>query len=270
MQTHGDYITDRYVPQMVRTVCRELGIECHAYSDDWVIELSRGNDTWRIVGYTFDINSAGAAAVANDKVAAHQLMAAHGVDTVEHCLYRVGASAATDIPSWQKIVVKPLTGTGGHGVRVFANKQAACDYMKQSGIDGWAISPYVAIVREVRIILLDRELLLSYEKIPVNHQNDELTLFNLGKGAVPVPFAPDSPLLLRSQEAQLAVGLRLAAVDCVMLASGEWRVLEVNAGIMMEQYARASSEFSQQAIGVYRRIIEVMTRKNSSKNPHKT
>jgi glutathione synthase/RimK-type ligase-like ATP-grasp enzyme len=77
-------------------------------------------------------------------------------------------------------------------------------------------------------------------------------LHNLAAGAVPEPLpieADHEPTRL-ALAATAALGLRFAAVDVVRVG-GRWRVLEVNAGVMLERYAR----LAQGGEGQARRIV---------------
>jgi glutathione synthase/RimK-type ligase-like ATP-grasp enzyme len=254
----GLYITDRYLPRIIRELCAQKKISVRTFSDDWVIELSSGEQSRRIAGYTFDINSAAAAAIANDKVAAYQLMVGYGISAVEHRLFRPGSNVPFIAPTWQPLVVKPLSGTGGNDVYCADDWRLALERMSVAKTNEWAISPYVEIVREVRNIILDGEILLSYEKIIIDKSDSLFKLFNLGKGALPRLYKVSHDLRILACGAQAAIGLRLASVDCVELSTGDWLVLEVNAGIMMEHYARTSPEHYRQAAAVYGRIIDAM------------
>ncbi len=256
MTANGEYIVDRLLPGMVRQACSELGFSVETFSDDWVIEIKNGKRIRRIIGYIFDINSAAASALAADKVAAYQILTANGIAAVPHQLLRTKVGQVGNVAGQDKVVVKPLTGTSGHGVRLLA-PDAIMHYVSQSGIEAWAISPYVAIKKEIRLVVLDGALLLAYEKIPVT-SDTELVMFNLGKGAVPRDYTPDDELVQLAAGAQAALGLRLAAVDCVELASGERLVLEINSGFMMEHYVRTSPEHEQCAYELYQQIVEVM------------
>jgi glutathione synthase/RimK-type ligase-like ATP-grasp enzyme len=120
------------------------------------------------------------------------------------------------------------------------------------GIEAWAASPFIEIKREVRLIILDRQVLLTYEKQPV--EIDGLKFFNLGKGAAAVGYEVADSEIELAQKAKEALGLRLSAVDIILLADGSWRVLEVNDGIMMENYARQSPENKEVAKQVYATI----------------
>lgn len=255
----GEYIVDRLLPELLREVCHELGFHYRAFSDDWVIEITNSGRTRRVIGYKFDNNAAAAASIAQDKAAAYEVFSIYGVPAVPHYLVREAAGTFT-VPSRLSegdVVVKPLMGTGGRGVRRFASSHQAEQHMTETFGEAWAVSPYYAIDREVRIILLDTIPLLSYEKV-VSSEHDGMKYFNLGRGATAREFAPDNELRQLAVAAVKALGLRVAAVDCVQLTTGEWLVMEANDGIMMEYYGRMSPTHRQHAIDVYRHIVTAM------------
>ncbi len=253
----GEYITDRLLPHFVRTACDSLGLTSQVFSDDWVMCIRSDAATRYVVGYKFDINQAAASAVAIDKVAAYQVLAANGVAAVEHRLFRSGAMPALRYA--EGIVVKPLAGTSGRGVRFFRTDRDAHEYMLAERDEAWAVSPYVAIKREVRSIVLDGEILLMYEKIPQSN-TDDFVLYNLSRGAAPqdISVQASHQLAELAVRAQQVLGLRVSAVDCIELADGRFKILEVNDGIMMEWYARMSDQHHGRAQAVYSRIIAAM------------
>lgn len=255
---HQPNLSGRILSHVVSQLCNELGIGFRTI-DDWIIELTKDGVTRRIVGYQFDINSAGAAAIAIDKVATYQLLTAHQVPAIEHYLVRPGTLHYASYPptlEGKPIVLKPLRGAGAHGLRLFSSPQAALGYIKSSDVPAWALSPYAQIERETRLIMLDGEILLAYDKIPVIKNG--LKLFNLGKGAEPQDTSAEPSLIELAQAAQGATGLRLCAVDCVTLDSGKQLVLEVNSGFMLEHYARSSPEHMNQAQDIYKRILTAL------------
>lgn len=245
----------RLLPDMIRSVCDDLDIDCRSYSDDWVFELRKGEQVRHVIGYRFDLNLSAAASIASDKVATYQLLAAHDIPAIAHYLFRTGSVIPNEAGS--DIVVKPLAGNGGHDVRLFASAQEAAAYMSQSGIAAWAASPYVLVEREVRTIVLDGRLLLSYEKI-LSGPRRGLTLFNLGMGATAGDYEPSDDMVRQAAAAAEALGLRLVAVDWVQAADGAWQILEVNDGFTTEHYARTSVRHAGQAHDMYRQIITVM------------
>ena len=254
---HGQFIVDRWMVGIIRAISQLHGITCVSYSDDWVLELKKDSRFGQIFGYKFSLNNAASTAIAGDKVATYQLLKAHDIPAVEHRLIRTKATQNTD---WDKglgqVVIKPLDGTSGHAVRLLHSSDEAPEYIaKNPAIAAWTIAPYEEIQTERRFILLDGKILCQYEKKPV--LINDLLMFNLGLGAKAVltDYAPEeSNLAIRALQ---AIGLRLAAVDVVLTASG-YNVLEINDGIMMENYMRQSEANKNIATQVYDQIICTM------------
>jgi len=153
-------------------------------------------------------------------------------------------------------VIKPLTGTSGNGVQRFDSSDNALAYIERDVHDGWAISPFVSIKKEIRLIVLDQTILLSYEKRPV--MINGLNMFNLGLGATPKKIEVSSTVRDLALRAAQSLRLRLAAVDVIETETGEYLILETNDGIMMEHYARASAEYEQDVTQVYTAIVETL------------
>lgn len=257
----GQFIAERLMPKMIREICEERGISFTSFSDDWLLHLEKDGKVARILGYKFSLNDSVAAGTAQDKVASYELLKYYDIPAVPHYLIRTKASEADwkNLPWQDGMVVKPLSGTSGHGVAKIFSADDAEAWMKKWGIEAWAASPFVEIKREVRLVLLDDEVLLAYEKQPV--EIDGLKFFNLGKGAIAKDCrAADSEVEL-ARKAKTALGLRLCAVDIIELADGTWQVLEVNDGIMMENYARQSVKNEKTAERVYFDIVEAVVDK---------
>ena len=256
----GEYISDRWLIEIVRGICEKRGIRLKMFSDDWIMELVSEQHVARVIGYKFELNNSVAAQIASDKVAASQIMHAEGVPVIAHSLVRTKIDHTYDWSiEYAPLVVKPLTGTSGHGIRLFDDQFSAEQWMRQQGIESWAVSPFVDIVCETRLILLGNEVLLAYDKIPQSREG--LVMFNLGRGASPRDISPTKVQVEIAQRARQAIGLRLCAVDLVETREGEIKVLEVNDGIMMEYYMRVSSAHKRRACTVYERIIDTMLKK---------
>lgn len=250
----GQYITDRLMPKMLREICTEHAISFTSFSDDWLLHLEKGGKVARILGYKFSLNDSVASNIAQDKVAAYELLSHYAIPAVPHFLIRTKASEADwkKLPWQEGMVIKPLSGTSGHGVKRCYSVEEAEAWMEQWGIEAWAVSPFVEIKREVRLVLLDDKVLISYEKQPV--EIDGLKFFNLGKGAVAISYEVADAEIKLAQKAKKALGLRLCAVDIIEQMDGSWQVLEVNDGIMMENYARISLQNETKTKEVYAEI----------------
>lgn len=251
-------MANRLMVEAIYQICKERDIAFTSLSDDWLLELTKDGVTKRVLGYKFSINDAVASSIAGDKVAAHLLLKRADVLSVEHVLLRLKVSDEQKKPlkDWPKFVVKPLDGSGGHGVRLFENVEEAAQWIESTGYPAWAAAPWMDIVREIRVVLLDQKPLIVYEKQAV--LKDGLKMFNLGLGATPKDIAGDDDLLQMAAKAQGALGLRLSAVDVIETTEGKRHVLEVNSGFMMEHYMGFSPEYKQRGIEAYRRIVDAV------------
>jgi glutathione synthase/RimK-type ligase-like ATP-grasp enzyme len=254
----GEYIVDRWIVGVLREICKARGISFQAYSDDWLLELRKDRIVSRVLGYRFSLNDSVASSIAQDKVATYQTLEKAGLPAVPHVLVRTKVSQADQqvISVWRRIVIKPLVGTSGHGVGLFDDTNEAIRYIEKSAITAWAAAPYVDIKREVRVIMLDGNPLLTYEKQPVTIRG--LKMFNLGLGAIPKDIEISQDLLELAIRAQQELGLRLSTVDIIENQEGKYRMLEINDSIMMEHYMRQSPVHKERGREVYEKIVEVM------------
>ncbi len=257
----GEVITTRYLDALIPEIATELGITCHSFSNNWVHQLARDDARAEIFGYKFGVNGAAAAAIASDKVATSDLLNHADIPAIKHVLihnYRGNIESYGSIAG--QVVVKPLSGSGGWGVQRFGSQTEAERAIAESGRFAWAISPYYEIVREIRIIMLDKEILLAYEKThPV--LRDGLRMFNLGAGAEPLDIKPHESLGDMVKAAMKALNLRLASVDVVELHDGKYCIMEVNDGIMMEHYMRQSENHYLRGKAIYTKIMSTLMAK---------
>lgn len=254
----GEVLTTRYLDALIPEIADELGVTCHSFSSNWVHQLSVRDVRAEIFGYKFGINGAAAAAIASDKVATSDILNHAKIPAIEHVLLH---NYQGQIKSYGKVegtvVAKPLSGSGGWGVQKFANQASAEQAIGESERFAWAISPYREITREIRIIMLDGEILLAYEKTqPV--VRDGLKMFNLGAGARPLDIQPHAALADMVRETVTVLNLRLASVDVVELQNGELCIMEINDGIMMEHYMRQSDDHRARGKVVYTKIIRAL------------
>jgi glutathione synthase/RimK-type ligase-like ATP-grasp enzyme len=146
------------------------------------------------------------------------------------------------------LVIKPNEGTSGRSVFRVANAielDAAVTEIFSSHLS-LAISPYVEIADEIRVILLDDVPRVVYRK-----QRGSDWRHNLEFGAQPVLLeqgdARDACVALAIRAAR-AIGIRFASVDIVRVGA-EWRVLEINSGVMMEMLGKHHPELVHATYG---------------------
>jgi len=163
----------------VRNYCGRHGIEVEVRADGWLIAMKRGSQRRFAFGYDLGLNSAVAHRIANDKAATAEVLGICGIPCVPHTaflsprMYKyitpTGAwTAMLDLlkQNPQGIVVKPNEGTGGISVfkvRTEPELEVAANEIFSSE-KSLAISPYLEIEDEVRVILIDDRPIVAFSK----------------------------------------------------------------------------------------------------------
>jgi glutathione synthase/RimK-type ligase-like ATP-grasp enzyme len=248
---------ERIFVQAIRRYCATHGIALEVRADGWLLAMRRGEQRRFAFGYDIGLNSAIAHRLANDKSATAEVLALEGVPCIPHRLFlnpKLGEKVVEG--AWreamlallhdnpQGVVVKPNEGTSGRSVfRVTTETEldhAVGEAFSMSA--GLVISPYVVIEDEVRVVLLDDVPLVVYSK-----QRGSDWRHNLDAGAKPV-LMQDGDLRAAcaklATDAANAIGITFASIDLVRV-DGDWRVLEINSGVMMETLAKLHPELVQ-------------------------
>lgn len=248
---------ERIFVQAIRRYCARHGITVDVRSGDWLIAMCRGDERHFAFGYDIGLNSAIAHRLANDKSATAEALSLQGVPCIPHHLFlnlKLGNNVVG--PTWreamlgllhdhpQGVVVKPNEGTSGRSVFKVTTEaeldHAAGEIFSMSA--GLVISPYVAIEEEVRVVLLDDVALVVYCK-----QRGPDWRHNLDAGAKPVLLDTGevrAACTKLATDAARAIGIAFASIDVVRV-DGDWRVLEINSGVMMEALAKLHPELVQ-------------------------
>ncbi len=324
----------RVMVKLLREIAHESGIGMETSGHDWVIRLEKAGVVRWVFGYDFELNSAAAHLLAKDKSAGCEAMRAAGVACVAHELFIPPSlrKFVGDVGSFNSlhetferfnrdVVVKPNDGTGGLDVmrcrslaeleeavvRVWGRQRSVC------------VSPFELIVREMRLVVLDGEVLVMYEKrrpevvgdgrstllellgvqgaksdagstwadgamlsavgrdaremkldlsrVP---KQDEVVVLNwrhnLGQGAGIVQLDPmdgsHHEAIELARRAGESMNLRFGSVDLIELESRDgvrmMKVMEINAGVMMESFAKQATGGLEKAKHVYARAVEAM------------
>jgi len=155
------------------------GITVEVRSDGWLIVMQKGERRHLAFGYDIGLNGAVASAIANDKAATADILERSGIPCLPHALF-MGPRLDQYIPAtgnWEAmldllkrhpagVVVKPNDGTSGRSVfLVTSPAKLECAVQEIFAFHAsLAISPYVAIEDEVRVVLLDEAPLVVYAK----------------------------------------------------------------------------------------------------------
>jgi glutathione synthase/RimK-type ligase-like ATP-grasp enzyme len=234
-----------FVDAIVR-YCRAHGIACEVKSQGWLVVMQRGERRHFAFGYDIGLNGAMAHRIANDKSATAEVLSLSGIACVPHTLFlspKLGKhvpangsrEAMLDLLRTHPhgLVAKPNEGTSGRFVFKVTNATEldhATHEIFASHLS-LAISPFVEIEDEVRVILLDGDPRVVYSKERISDWRH-----NLDFGARPILLeqgeARDACIAMAVQAAK-AIGIRFASIDIVRVAR-RWMVLEINSGVMME------------------------------------
>jgi glutathione synthase/RimK-type ligase-like ATP-grasp enzyme len=163
----------------IEKYCAAHGIGIEIRAQGWLIIMKRGARRHLAFGYDVGLNSAVAHRIANDKAATAEVLQACGVACVPHTLF-LNPKMNEYIPpqrSWETmlallrkhpdgIVVKPNEGTSGDSVFKVSTEpdlELAVHRIFSSSL-ALAVSPYLDIENEVRVVLIDDHPVVVYSK----------------------------------------------------------------------------------------------------------
>ena len=245
---------NRFFVDAITKYCTSRGIACEVRSQGWLIAMERDGMRRFALGYDPGLNSAISHRIASDKAATSDILAMSGIPCISHIQF--SNPALTDyVPTEglqnamravlrqhpEGVVVKPNEGTSGRLVFKVTNEAELDDAAREIFTSHFslAISPFVEIEEEVRVVLIDDLPLVVYAK-----RRGADWRHNLDLGARPVllqPGAARDACVALAISAARAIGIRFASVDIVHVL-GEWKVLEINSGVMMETLGRHHPE----------------------------
>ncbi len=169
----------RIFVKIIKDYCVRFGIDIQVFSQEWFIVLRKGDKQWTIFGYDLGLNNSTALLISNDKNATSELLRHTGIPSVEHKIFHAPLMADyipmtgnwADLMAYfdannQDVVCKPTIGTGGINVnRVRSTSQLERVVHGMFEIHrSICLSPFLEIERECRVIVLDSDCVLTYEK----------------------------------------------------------------------------------------------------------
>ena len=163
----------------VKKYCADHGIAVEVRSQGWLLLMQRGPKRYFAFGYDVGLNSAVAHRIANDKAATAEVLQISDVACIPHTLFLNPRLNEYVLPrrSWEAmiallrentdgIVIKPNEGTSGDlvfKVLTEPDLELAAHKIFSSG-QSLAISPFLEIENEVRVVLLDHHPVVVYSK----------------------------------------------------------------------------------------------------------
>src|SRR5580692_3827808 len=161
--------SNRIFVDAITKYCTDHGIACEVTSQGWLIVMERDGVRRFALGYDLGLNSAISHRIASDKAATSDILAMSGIPHIAHTQFSNPVLADYVPPSGLHqamrvllrqhplgIVVKPNEGTSGRLVfKVISESEldaAAHDIFARHL--SLAISPFVEIAEEVRVVLI--------------------------------------------------------------------------------------------------------------------
>ena len=171
--------SQRIFVSAVQKYCADNGIAVETRSQGWLLVMRKGPRRHLTYGYDVGLNSAVNHRIANDKAATAELLEMDGIACVPHAFFP-GPALSEYVPplgSWEAmlahltqnpggIVVKPNEGTSGNLVFKVQDKPAlerAVSEIFSLNLN-LAISPYLEIKNEVRVVLVNYDPVIVYGK----------------------------------------------------------------------------------------------------------
>lgn len=267
--------SNRQLIKIVKEICQEHGITFQGFSSDRVIQLTANDHTMFIHGFKFPNNNAAIEQICNDKSALSDLLSAHRIPHVPHSYFSSSYNKQNPPPQdnrkrmqsllqeYGKIVCKPNAATGGYGV-FKVSSQRELEFASQeifSASEAMSISPYRKIQAEYRVIIVNASVGVIYEKkfrVPDAEEIVDVSWkHNLEQGARPVIVTDVFKTEILSELALscvAALDAEFVSVDIVEDECG-FEVLEINSGVMMENFAASNPENYEIAKNIYQKAI---------------
>lgn len=161
---------------MIKEICEEENIEYNLISKDWVMILTKNGISKCISGYKFPLNDHALGSVIDDKYAFYDLCKYKKLPIIEHnILFNLSSNLGNDTyylldkyfkEYGEDVVIKPNIGTEGNDVYHITSKEELKKIVNELFKTNFSISicPFYQIDNEYRVVVLNNEIKLIFEK----------------------------------------------------------------------------------------------------------
>lgn len=290
------------IEKIIREICHEEGIHVDTYCDAYCLKLSKNNKITFIYDSIFENNSSAVYKLLRDKSAVSEILSQQSIPTVEHYYFYSNTANFNDIKlkleqlfrKYKKLVIKHNEGMSGKDVYLIETESelerlSSLIFQKYNSL---SVCPYYKILHEYRIIFLNGQVKLIFDKIRPNvigdglHNIEELAKqkkynyidknidpkhipqknqsvilswrHNLNYGAIPEIIQDEdliSKLSLLAQKAAKELNVNFASIDIIQTESNDFRVLEINGSVTLNKFASFSSKNHEIAKSIYKEAI---------------
>ncbi len=295
--------------KLIKEICKEENIDCQTISNDWILVLTKNNQKRYICGYRFPLNDHALGNIIDDKYAFYELCKINDIPIIEYQILwnpnnKLGKNTMELAHHYfekysHNVVLKPNIGTEGNNVYHIENLNDLDKKLDKLFKSNFSISicPYYNIESEYRIVVLDNEVKLIFEKIkPVVIGNGKDTIkdlllklnyeffkniempntykqilkegelfeydwrFNLSKGAT-ARLVSDNALKKHlssmALEAAKKIKARFVSVDIVK-TNDKYHLMEINSGVCINKVCHFIDKDYKITKEIYREAIKKM------------
>ena len=233
--------------ELINEICAERNIKVEYLSKDYILQLTKDNQSRHIFGPYWGINSATADRLACDKAGCYTILNLCQVPAIEHIIMynpiRWGylldndgtmINALAYLEKHGHVVVKPNCGAQGRDV-CFCKTPLELEqamhkiFLTEPDI---ALCPYYEIHTEYRVFFLNGHVHYIYGKVKGENGKHNLSLgaraFELNDKELQVRLAE-----LAIQAAN-SININFATIDIAALDNNDLAVLEINSGVQAQ------------------------------------
>lgn len=170
---------ERFLVSFLKDYCTKHGLKLNSMCDGWFFELKNGAASHLVFGYDLGLNPSSTHQVCRDKAATFELLRNNEVAAVFHRVFFHPNHPGYDRTrgNWREllqlmsqfgndVVLKPNEGTAGRDVvRVQDPESLERTFQSLSAVhESVAVSPYLEIVDEIRVYMLDDQAMFMAKK----------------------------------------------------------------------------------------------------------
>ena len=292
--------------KLIEEICIEENIDYKLISKEWVMVLSKNNIIKYIFGYKFSLNNHAIGNIVDDKYALYELCKIKNLPIIEHNILfspnnNLGYNSNSLIEKYflkynEDVVVKPNNGTEGENVYHIKNKEELLNITNNLFKTNYSISicPFYNIEKEYRVVVLNGEVELIYEKnkpivigdgkksikellidlnpyyfknIKFNKDYERILSknesfmydwrFNLSKGAT-AKLVKDKDLYNKLSEIAVnicnKIDVNFVTVD-IIKSNNDYYLMEINSGVHIEKVSNFIDKDFKIAKKIYKKAI---------------
>lgn len=260
-----------YFQELINEICCENDISFELISKEWIIKLNKDGVYKYIAGSKMPLNSETTFLLCRDKYATYEVLKSANIPVVEHRLiystkndnnFISDLSSTEDfqeyLNKYNKLIIKNTCGSMGEDVYMAKDMNKLKSSLRKvfEKNETAVISPFMNIEAEYRVICLDDEVELIFEKI----RNENSWKHNLCQGAraqIVENETRKEQLKDFALRVMRVLNARFASVDLI-LVDGKLMVLEVNSSVCMSYFAMQVEGGREIAKRIYEKAIKKM------------